>query len=107
MERIRLEKFLNGFLNVGAFEDYGYNGLQVIGKENVNSIAFGVSANIDLFKKVGDVDAVLVHHGLFWKSSSEVWDRKGFAFRINPLLKKRLKFLGGNTFGGYEVLLRN
>ena len=50
------------------FDDYGPNGLQVPGCGQVERIATGVSASIELFERAIESQAqlLLVHHGLFW-----------------------------------------
>jgi len=60
--------FLDDLLDPGAFADYGPNGLQVPGRDEVRRIATGVSASLELFERAatGGADLVLVHHGLFW-----------------------------------------
>ncbi len=49
--------------------DYGPNGLQVEGKEEIHKIVTGVSSCQELFVRAREAgaDAVLVHHGLFWE----------------------------------------
>jgi dinuclear metal center YbgI/SA1388 family protein len=77
---------LDGILEPQRFEDYGPNGLQVPGPTEVETIATGVSANLELFELAAAQQAqlLLVHHGLFWGS--------GFG-SIDPTLKRRLKTL--------------
>ena len=60
--------FLNAVLNPTAFDDYGPNGLQVPGKDEVGTLVTGVSASTALFQRAVEerADLVLVHHGLFW-----------------------------------------
>jgi NIF3 (NGG1p interacting factor 3) len=60
--------FLNALLNPSAFDDYGPNGLQVPGKDQVGTLVTGVSASTALFQRAVEerADLVLVHHGLFW-----------------------------------------
>lgn len=51
------------------FEDYGPNGLQVEGKAQIRRLISGVTASealIDAAIKAG-ADAIIVHHGLFWR----------------------------------------
>ena len=50
------------------FEDSCVNGLQVPGPAEVQRIASGVSAHVELFERAADAGAelLLVHHGLFW-----------------------------------------
>jgi dinuclear metal center YbgI/SA1388 family protein len=62
--------FCDDLLDVGAFEDYGPNGLQVPGAAEVSKVATGVSANLELLTRAVDSGAELVmtHHGLLWGS---------------------------------------
>lgn len=59
---------LDALLTPERFADYGPNGLQVPGREEVEHVVTGVSANVALFERAAELDAdlVLVHHGLFW-----------------------------------------
>jgi dinuclear metal center YbgI/SA1388 family protein len=68
---------LDSLLDPGAYEDYGPNGLQVPGRETVETIATGVSANVELFERAREAgaDLVLVHHGLFWAGPPRALDR--------------------------------
>jgi dinuclear metal center YbgI/SA1388 family protein len=60
--------YLDSILDPAAYDDYGPNGLQVPGRDEIESVATGVSANAELFARAREegVDLVLVHHGLFW-----------------------------------------
>jgi dinuclear metal center YbgI/SA1388 family protein len=60
--------YLDELLDITAFQDYGPNGLQVPGGEEVSVVVTGVSAHRELFERAADHGAqlVLVHHGLFW-----------------------------------------
>ncbi|HVT57431.1 MAG TPA: Nif3-like dinuclear metal center hexameric protein [Thermoanaerobaculia bacterium] len=64
-----LVAYLDAFLDAQHGRDYGPNGLQVEGREQVRKLAIGVSACAELFSRArtGGADAVLVHHGLFWE----------------------------------------
>jgi dinuclear metal center YbgI/SA1388 family protein len=68
---------LDSLLDPAAYDDYGPNGLQVPGREAVETIVSGVSANVDLFARAReeDADLVLVHHGLFWAGPPRPLDR--------------------------------
>jgi putative NIF3 family GTP cyclohydrolase 1 type 2 len=59
--------YLDDLLNPTAYDDYGPNGLQVPGSEQIQTVVTGVSAIADLFSRAReeDADLVLVHHGLF------------------------------------------
>ena len=84
-----LEKYLSEYLNVSKFSDYCPNGLQVEGKSDICKIISGVSANQDLIDQAIEeqADALLVHHGFFWKNESAV---------ITGIKKNRIKALLDN-----------
>jgi dinuclear metal center YbgI/SA1388 family protein len=80
MGQARLEDvigYLDDLLEPGAFDDYGPNGLQVPGRDEIVTIVTGVSAGIELFERAAaeGADLVLVHHGLFWKGPPQPLDR--------------------------------
>ncbi len=60
--------FCDETLEIGAFTDYGPNGLQVPGTREVRRVASGVSAHRELIEKAvaAEADLLLTHHGLFW-----------------------------------------
>ena len=60
--------FLDELLEADGFEDYGPNGLQVPGADEVELVVTGVSAQRELFERAAEEGAQLViaHHGLFW-----------------------------------------
>jgi dinuclear metal center YbgI/SA1388 family protein len=64
-----VETFLDTLLEPGRFRDYGPNGLQVEGRREVHKIVSGVSASLALIEAAvaARADALLVHHGLFWR----------------------------------------
>ncbi|MEA2405586.1 MAG: hypothetical protein QOE08_2233 [Thermoleophilaceae bacterium] len=78
--------FLDELLDAPAWTDYGPNGLQVIGADEVDHVVTGVSAHRDLFERAASAGAqlVLCHHGLFWKSTPQV---------VGVQMKGRLKTL--------------
>ena len=69
MQRTELETYLNQYLEVARFHDYCPNGLQVEGRAEVSTIVTGVTASLDLLRAAvaRGADAVLVHHGYFWR----------------------------------------
>jgi dinuclear metal center YbgI/SA1388 family protein len=77
---------LDSLLDPGAYDDYGPNGLQVPGREEVETIVTSVSASAELFERARDAgaDMVLVHHGIFWGGPPRPLDRP---------TKRRLKLL--------------
>jgi dinuclear metal center YbgI/SA1388 family protein len=67
--RAEIETYLADLLAVDRFKDYGPNGLQVEGRDRVQRLVSGVTASLALIEAAIDLqaDAVLVHHGLFWR----------------------------------------
>ncbi len=68
---------LDDLLETSAFADYGPNGLQVPGADEVRTVVTGVSAHRELLERAADLgaDLVLVHHGIFWGGSPQALDR--------------------------------
>jgi dinuclear metal center YbgI/SA1388 family protein len=64
-----IETYLHSLLAVDRFRDYGPNGLQVEGREELRKIVSGVTASLALIEAAAaaGADALLVHHGLFWR----------------------------------------
>ena len=81
-----LNNYLNVLLQPERFSDYCPNGLQVEGKQEINKIVTGVTASMDLLQAAlqANADAVLVHHGYFWRGES---------LPIIGMKKRRLQFL--------------
>jgi dinuclear metal center YbgI/SA1388 family protein len=77
---------LDELLDIGSWDDYGPNGLQVPGREEVQLVATGVSAHRELFLRAAEAGAgiVLCHHGIFWRSTPQA---------IGEQMKGRLKVL--------------
>jgi len=71
-QRSEIESHLAALLAVDRFKDYGPNGLQVEGRAEVRRLVSGVTASLALIEAaVADgADAILVHHGLFWRGQS-------------------------------------
>lgn len=67
--RLEIESFLRELLAVDRFKDYGPNGLQVQGRDQVLKIASGVTASLEFIEAAAQAgaDTLLVHHGLFWR----------------------------------------
>ncbi|WP_153074479.1 Nif3-like dinuclear metal center hexameric protein [Paraburkholderia bonniea] len=72
MDRIELELYLNNLLATVRFKDYCPNGLQVEGRHRIQKIATGVSASLAFLEEAlaWGADAVLVHHGYFWRNEA-------------------------------------
>ena len=64
--------FADELLDVASYPDYGPIGLQVVGADEVTTIACGVSSSRELFEHTAALGAqmVIVHHGLFWERDS-------------------------------------
>ncbi|MCH9645895.1 MAG: Nif3-like dinuclear metal center hexameric protein [Proteobacteria bacterium] len=90
VNNIVLEKYLSEYLSASSFSDYCPNGLQIEGRPDISKIVTGVSANQDLIERAIDeqADALLVHHGFFWKNESAV---------ITGIKKNRIKALLDNN----------
>lgn len=69
MKREELLGYLDELLVPGKFRDYCPNGLQVEGRAEITRIVAGVTASQDLLDAAVALhaDAILVHHGYFWK----------------------------------------
>lgn len=67
-----LAAYLDDLLEAGRGSDACPNGLQVEGRERVRKLVTGVSACHELFESARrlEADAVLVHHGIFWRGDS-------------------------------------
>ena len=75
----------NELLQPARFKDYGPNGLQVEGAENIRHIVSGVTASRALIEAAIDAkaDAIFVHHGLFWRGQDGT---------VTGWMKQRLQF---------------
>ena len=64
-----LANFLASELDINRFRDYCPNGLQVQGREHIGLVVTGVTASLALLEAARDAgaDAVIVHHGYFWR----------------------------------------
>jgi len=65
-----LRDYNASLLQTGLFKDYCPNGVQVEGRAEVRRIASGVTASQQVLDAAiaWGADAVLVHHGYFWRS---------------------------------------
>src|SRR6185295_19969000 len=80
IDREALVAYLDQYLDSRG-RDYGPNGLQVEGKEEIRKIVTGVSSCQELFVRAREAgaDAILVHHGLFWEGMPRTLT--GFQYR--------------------------
>lgn len=95
-----LNKFFEPFSEKAKKDPWCANGIQIEGKDEIKKIALGVSASLEFFEKAckKEADCLIVHHGLSFNNLN---------FRIDPLLRERLKFLLDKnlTLIGYHFLL--
>ncbi|MBE7424278.1 MAG: Nif3-like dinuclear metal center hexameric protein [Zoogloeaceae bacterium] len=86
MDRNELAAHLDVLLECGRFRDYCPNGLQVEGRPEVRRLVCGVSASLALIEaaRAAGADAVLVHHGWFWRNEDS---------RVTGVRRARLKTL--------------
>lgn len=89
MLRDELRAYLDGLLEASRFRDYCPNGLQVEGRAEVSRVVCGVTASQALIDAAVShrADAILVHHGWFWKSEDG---------RVTGFRKRRMATLLGH-----------
>ncbi len=81
-----LIRYIDDTINAKPIDDYCHNGLQLEGKPEVARLVSGVTLCSELIAAAiaSKADAILVHHGLFWK---------GEGLRLGGLKRERLKQL--------------
>jgi dinuclear metal center YbgI/SA1388 family protein len=86
IERKKLLAAFDALLQPERFKDYGPNGLQVEGSNEIKKIVSGVTASLALIESAvaAQADAIFVHHGLFWR---------GHDGRVTGWLRQRLGLL--------------
>lgn len=74
MRLTELHDYIESELDVSRFRDYCPNGVQVEGRAEVRRIATGVTASQAVLEAASawGADAILVHHGYFWRSEDAV-----------------------------------
>lgn len=102
VNRDELAQFLAKELQVNYFRDYCPNGVQVEGRSTIKHIVSGVTASLALLEKAVEMqaDAILVHHGYFWR---------GEDMRVIGQKQRRLKLLLENDISlfAYHLPLDN
>ncbi len=93
-----LETHLNELLDIDSYQDYAPNGLQVEGKKQINRVICGVTASLALIEQAiaQQADAIVVHHGYFWKGESPV---------ITGMKQRRIKLLLAHNINLYAYHL--
>ena len=94
IERETLVAHLQTLLEADRFKDYGPNGLQVEGRAEVRKVVTGVTASLALIEAAiaEGADAIVVHHGLFWRGQDgrvTGWMRQ----RLGRLLEHNVSLL--------------
>ena len=84
-----LQSTLDALLKPGDFRDYCPNGLQVQGRETITTLVTGVTASQALITAAlaKGADAILVHHGYFWRGEDPT---------VTGIRRNRLKALLDN-----------
>ncbi len=83
MERSELVAYLGDLLNIKRIADYGPQGLQIEGRDEIDRIAVGVDAahaTIDGALAAG-AGMLIVHHGIFWGPTKRIAGAFGFKIR--------------------------
>ena len=85
-DRHQLLAVLDELLKPAQFKDFCPNGLQVEGRLEVRKVVSGVTASLALIEAAvaAQADAILVHHGLFWR---------GYDGRVTGWMRQRLGLL--------------
>ncbi|MEL0653751.1 Nif3-like dinuclear metal center hexameric protein [Pseudoalteromonas issachenkonii] len=100
MQRREFNQLLNDILKPHLIKDFCPNGLQVEGKNEIKKIVTGVTASQALIEAAikQQADAILVHHGFFWKGESQP---------ITGMKKRRIGALLANDINlfGYHLPL--
>ena len=74
MKIFEFERELNALMSPERIKDFCPNGMQIQGKEVINKVITGVTATQALIEAAieKNADAIVVHHGYFWKNESYV-----------------------------------
>lgn len=86
VERTELSAYLDELLQPSEFSDYCPNGLQVEGRDRIETLISGVTASQALIESAQEqgADALLVHHGYFWRNEDA---------RVTGMKARRLRTL--------------
>ena len=98
IHRDELSTQLHALLEADRFRDYGPNGLQVEGRPEIHKFVSGVTASLALIEAAAQAgaDAILVHHGLFWRGQDG---------RVTGWMKRRLQLLLAHEINLYAYHL--
>jgi len=95
MDRDLLVAYVDELLDADAIQDVAVNGLQVAGRVEVERLATAVSVSSQLFREAAawGADAVLVHHGLLWRSGEPLRLVGSYRERVRLLLEHEMSLL--------------
>jgi dinuclear metal center YbgI/SA1388 family protein len=98
VDRERLSEYLACLLDIKRIRDFSPNGLQVEGRGRIASVVTGVTASAALIDAAlaEGADAILVHHGYFWRGEDG---------RITGTRRRRLRSLLANDLNLYAYHL--
>lgn len=98
VSRLTVLQACDELLQPALFRDYGPNGLQVEGKDEVRKVVSGVTASLALIEAAiaAQADAIFVHHGLFWRGQDG---------RVTGWMKQRLARLLAHDINLYAYHL--
>jgi len=98
----RLADYLSKLLDTASFSDYCVNGIQVEGQSTISKIVTGVSMSQRIIEAAIErqAQAVMLHHGLFWKNDPH-------PIALTGIMKDRVKLLLDNDISllGYHLPL--
>lgn len=90
MKRSELVDYLDSYLRISEIRDYGPQGLQVEGREEVQRVVGLVDAQLPCVEAAlgQGADLMLVHHGIFWGTAKPL--RGGYGVLVRTLLTANL-----------------
>ncbi|MCO5243205.1 MAG: Nif3-like dinuclear metal center hexameric protein [Anaerolineae bacterium] len=90
MLRDELVRYLDWYLRIPETPDYGPQGLQVEGADEISRVAFTVDSGLPCIEAALKVNAqmLIVHHGLFWGAQEPI--RGAFGRKVRRLLSTNL-----------------
>lgn len=89
----QLQELLSSVFPHWPVPEFGLNGLQVEGRKEVRNIATAVTASYEIIRRAQQeqIDALIVHHGLFWKGE------------LNPVIGSRYRRLQALVQSGINL----
>lgn len=96
MQRDELVSYLNTLLRIDQIRDSGPQGLQVEGRETVDTIVGTVDAQLPCLQAAREhgADLLLVHHGIFWGTVQKL--SGGFGRLVRAYLESNINLYGAH-----------